>query len=286
MFFNCCGCGRPSFSEAFFKRVALITGASSGLGAEFARQLAPHVSGLILVARRQDRLEALRAELARPGLEIQCHAVDLADRGALDSFLAALAQSAPAVDLLINNAGLGDHGFFESSDWARVEGMLEVNIRALTRLTHAVLPGLVNAGRGAILNVSSVAGFVPVPQMAVYAATKSYVTSFTEALRAELRGTGVRVTTVCPGPVETEFSRVAGRPGEEDTMLSPQFMRVAAAQVVREGLQAVAGDRARVLPGWQIWGMFTALALVPFFLIRLALSQRFRRPELARRRRF
>ncbi len=141
MFANCCGCCRPpSISEAFHQRVALITGASSGLGAEYARQLAPHVSGLILVARRRDRLEALRSELARPGLEIECHAVDLADRAALDAFLATIVAAAPAVDVVINNAGLGDHGFFETSDWARGEAMIEVNIRALTRITHALVP--------------------------------------------------------------------------------------------------------------------------------------------------
>jgi short-subunit dehydrogenase len=256
------------------------------LGAEFARQLAPDVSVLILVARRLDRLEELRGQLARSGLTIQCHAVDLSDRAALDAFLQEIAQANPPVDLLINNAGLGDHGFFESSDWTRVEVMLEVNIRALTRLTHALIPGLVRAGRGAILNVSSVASLVPVPQMAVYAATKAYVTSFTEALRAELRGTQVAVTTLCPGPVETEFFRVAGRPGEVDVMESPEFMRVPAEQVVREGLGALAEDRARVLPGWLIWTIFTLVSLIPIALVRLALSQRFRRPHVGRRRHF
>ncbi|HEV7402463.1 MAG TPA: SDR family oxidoreductase [Chthoniobacteraceae bacterium] len=286
MFANCCGCCRPpSIPEAFRQRVALITGASSGLGAEYARRLAPHVSALLLVARRQDRLEALRAELARPGLEIQCHALDLADRGALDDFLAAIAESAPAIDLVINNAGVGDHGFFETSDWARGEAMLEVNIRALTRITHALVPRLVRAGGGAVLNVSSLASFVPVPQMAVYAATKAYVSSFTEALRAELRGTGVTVTHVCPGPVATEFSQVAGRPGEPDMMQSPEFIRVSAGQVVRESLEAVAADRARVLPGRIVWGIAAVLALIPMALLRLGSSQRFRRP-VSRRRRF
>src|SRR6202034_803008 len=115
------------------------------------------------------------------------------------------------VSLLVNNAGVGDHGLFERSDWPRVKAMIDVNIESLTRLTHALLPDLVRAGRGAILNVSSIASLLPIPKMAVYAATKAYVTSFSEALRAELRGTGVSVTAVCPGPVDTEFFAVAER---------------------------------------------------------------------------
>jgi short-subunit dehydrogenase len=287
MFANCCGCCRPpSIPEAFRHRVALITGASSGLGAEYARQLAPHVGGLVLVARRLDRLEALRTELARPGLDIQCHAVDLADRAALDVFLARLAEAAPPIDLVINNAGLGDHGFFDTSDWARSESMIEVNIRALTRVTHALLPGLVRAGRGAILNVSSLVSFMAMPQLAVYSATKAYVSSFSEALRAELRGTGVTVTYVCPGPVATEFSQIAGRPGEEDMMKGLDLMHVSASQAVRESLEAVAADRARIVPGRLVWGIAAVLSLIPMALIRLGTSQRFRRPEAIRRRHF
>jgi short-subunit dehydrogenase len=286
MFANCCGCCRPSIPEAFRERVALITGASAGLGAEYARQLAPHVSGLILVARRRDRLEALRAELARPGLEIECHAVDLADRTALDAFLASVAQAAPLVDFVINNAGLGDHGFFESSDWARSEAMIAVNIRALTRITHALLPLLVRAGGGAILNVSSLVSYMAMPQLAVYSATKAYVSALSEALRAELRGTGVSVTHVCPGPVATEFSEIAGRPGEEDMMKGLDAMHVSAPQVVRESLEAVAADRARVVPCWLVWSIAAVLSLIPMGLIRLGSSQRLRRPDAGRRRHF
>src|SRR5205085_461982 len=105
--------------------------------------------------------------------------------------LAALEESGTKADFLINNAGLGDHGLFEDSDWKRVQAMLDVNIKALTRLTHALLPGIIRSGRGAILNVSSISAYLPMPQMAVYAASKAYVNSFTEALHAELRGTGV-----------------------------------------------------------------------------------------------
>ena len=257
---------------------ALITGASSGLGEEFARQLAPHARSLILVARRVDRLEALKGELDRPGLTIHCHAADLADEVQIEALLAALAASGERVSLLVNNAGLGDHGFFEESEWARVRAMLDVNITALTRLTHALLPDLVRAGRGAILNVSSIAGLLPLPKMAVYAATKAYVTSFSEALRGELRGTGVSVTALCPGPVNTEFSQTADRAEAGDPMPAPEIFKVPVEQVVRAGLGAVERDRARVIPGWFVCVVMTIASLVPIFFLRLFLAQR-RREE-------
>jgi short-subunit dehydrogenase len=253
---------------------ALITGASSGLGTEFARQLAPHARSLILVARRLDRLEALREELDRPGLTIHCHAADLADEVQIEALLASLAASGERVSLLINNAGLGDHGFFEESDWSRVEAMLDVNIKALTRLTHAVLPDLVRIGHGAILNVSSIASLLPLPKMAVYAATKAYVTSFSEALRAELRETGVSVTALCPGPVDTEFFDVAERAETREMVPSPALFKVPAAEVVAAGLHAVECDRARVIPGWFVCVIMTIASLVPIFLLRFFLTQR------------
>jgi short-subunit dehydrogenase len=253
---------------------ALITGASAGLGQEFARQLAPHARSLILVARRLDRLEQLRKEIDRPGLTIHCHAADLADEVQTEAFLAALAASGERVSLLINNAGLGDHGFFEASDWSRVDAMLDVNVKALTRLTHALLPDLIRAGRGAILNVSSIASFLPLPKMAVYAATKAYVTSFTEALRAELRQTGVSVTLVCPGPVNTEFFQVAERAENRESMPSPEIFKVPAGQVVAEALDAVAADRARVVPGWLVCAVMAITALVPIVVLRPFLTQR------------
>lgn len=253
---------------------ALITGASAGFGQEFARQLAPHARSLILVARRIERLEKLKRELDRPGLTIHIHAADLADEVQTEAFLASLAASGERVSLLINNAGLGDHGFFEQSDWGRVKSMLDVNIKALTRLTHAILPDLVRVGRGAILNVSSIASLLPLPKMAVYAATKAYVTSFSEALRAELRDTGVTVTALCPGPVDTEFFDIAERPASGENAPAPEFFKVTIPEVVRDGLHAVANDRARVIPGWQVWALMSLTALVPIFILRLFLSQR------------
>ena len=253
---------------------ALITGASSGIGAEFARQLAPHARSLILVARRLDRLEALKRELDRPGLTIHCHTADLADEVQIEALLAALAASGERVSLLINNAGLGDHGFFEESDWSRVSAMLDVNVKALTRLTHALLPDLVRAGRGAILNVSSIAGLLPLPKMAVYAASKAYVSSFSEALRAELRDTGVSVTALCPGPVNTEFFEGAERADAREAMPAPELFKVSVQEVAGAGLRAVERDQARVIPGWLVCVVMTIASLVPIFLLRLFLGQR------------
>jgi len=253
---------------------ALITGASSGLGAEFARQLAPVAKTLILVARRTDRLEALAAELARHGLTIHCRSTDLADKAQLDELIAWLKALDEPVDFLVNNAGLGDHGRFESSDWERVRCMLDVNIGALTRLTHALLPILKAQPRAAILNVSSAAAFVPVPKLGVYAATKAYVSSFTESLRAELRGTRVRVTAVCPGPVPTEFGQAAQRPVDSDPQTTPAFAKTSAQRVVLEALRAVETDRPRVFPGWLTPIVILLIALTPMFILRVLLNRR------------
>jgi short-subunit dehydrogenase len=251
---------------------ALITGASSGIGAEMARQLAPSARRLVLVARRGDRLEALKRELARSGLEIECHAADLTDGTAVENLLKQLAACGTRIDFLINNAGLGDHGDFAASDWKRVQAMLDVNITALTRLTHALLPGIIHSRRGAILNVSSIAAWLPMPNMAVYAASKAYVNSFTEALRAELRHTGVVVTSLCPGPVDTEFGALARRDGERDAVPAPDIFKLSVERVVREGLLAVGKDRARVVPGWVLAGLMFVTALVPMFILRTFLA--------------
>jgi short-subunit dehydrogenase len=252
---------------------ALITGASAGLGTEFARQLAPVAQSLVLVARRNDRLEALRAELAEkfPRLSVFTYAADLADAGARVAFVKWLREQGIQIDFLVNNAGLGDHGAFETSEWERVSAMLDVNISALTHLTHMLLPSMRGAGRSAILNVSSVASFFPLPNMAVYAATKAYVTSFSEALRMELRDTGVSVTALCPGPVKTEFFSVAVRPGGEDVVSHDESMpifRVTPAEAVRTALEAVARDRARVVPGSVLAVAVAVAMLVPFFIVR------------------
>lgn len=254
---------------------ALITGASAGIGEELARQLAPHAHALVLVARRLERLEALKADLLRehPKLSVFIYGLDLADEPVTNDFLHWLVENNLRVNLLVNNAGLGDHGEFETSDWARVKRMLDVNITALTKLTHHLLPTLRSFEEAAILNVSSIASFLPIPNMAVYAATKAYVTSFSESLRAELRGTGVSVTTLCPGPVSTEFGKVAKRESGED-VIAPEFFKVPVEQVAHEALCAVAHDRARVVPGFFIAVVMALTCAVPIIVIRFFISRR------------
>lgn len=241
---------------------------------EFARQLAPHARALVLIARRQDRLNHVKAELVRanPNLSVYCYGLDLTDLDAVDRFTRWLSDEGVRINFLVNNAGLGDHGLFEGADWAKVNAMLDVNIVALTRLTHTLLPVLRTFESSAILNVSSSASFLPVPQLAVYAATKAYVTSFSEALRAELRGTGVSVTALCPGPVDTEFSEVANTGRLGPGFNSPEFLKVPAEQVVHEALMGVERDRPRVVPGWAIFLGMSLLCLVPMALLRFGLN--------------
>lgn len=256
---------------------ALITGASAGFGHRFVHQLAPYAHTLILVARRGDRLEAVENEVSRMGLTIIRYAVDLSDEAQVGELLRNLA-SGPAVDVLVNNAGVGDHGLFEDGEWPRVQAMLDVNINALTRLTHAVLPGMIPKGSGIIINVSSIAGMLPLPQMAVYAATKAYVSSFSEALRSELRGTGIRVTAVCPGPVDTEFFALAERPGSKPAP-APALFKVTADKVAYEAMKAAALDRARVIPGWFVRCVMLLTAAMPLFILRFFLNFRGRHYE-------
>jgi uncharacterized protein len=251
---------------------ALITGASAGIGREFARQLAGRARSMILVARREERLVELRDELRlqHPKLDVHMRKVDLADLAQLKELIEWLDRERIDVDLLVNNAGLGDLGPFVASDPSRNEQMTLVNVVALTSLTRHLLPRMIAKRRGGILNVSSSAGFLPIPGDAVYAATKAYVTSFSEALRAELRGTGVSVCALCPGPVHTEFQEVASRPGRR---VKPgpglEFLQVAVKQVVREALTALEADRPLVIPGSAMKVAMFLSRLMPMPVVRL-----------------
>ena len=207
-----------------------------------------------------------------------CRQVDLGNRSELERFCGWLDESDLAIDLLINNAGLGDYGLFIDSEWDRIQAMLDVNITALTYLTYQILPRMRRSGCGAILNVSSVAGLFPVPRVAVYAATKAYVTSLSEALRAELRNSNISVTALCPGPTPTEFSEVARRTTAEPTAGGPDFLTVPVQEVVHQGLMAVSRDRARVIPGTTLNLIMTAVAFLPMFVLRLLLNARAGRP--------
>jgi short-subunit dehydrogenase len=258
----------------FAECTVLITGASAGIGREFARQLAPVVNTMVLVARRNDRLEALELELkiVNPRLEVFCRQLDLRDQMELERFCDWLDESGLSVDLLVNNAGLGDRGAFIDGEWARLHAMLQVNIAALTYLTYRILPSMRKTGCGAILNVSSAAGFLPMPNLAVYAATKAYVTSFSEALRAELRNSNISVTALCPGPVPTEFDDTASRTPQGYLSPMPELFTVSVQEVVRTALHAVSRDRARVIPGTFVNLTITTLAFIPMFLKRVILN--------------
>jgi len=251
---------------------ALITGASSGIGREFARQLANRARTLILVARRSERLADLRDELLNrnPNLNVHVCVVDLADKAQIEFLIDSLAHDKIDVDLLINNAGVGDSGPFAKSDTARNEQMLLVNVVALTSLTRRLLPQMIAKRRGGILNVSSSAGFLPIPGDAVYAATKAYVTSFSEAIRVELRGKGVSVCAVCPGPVNTEFQEVASRTGVQPGRGSKIFF-VSTRRVVRDGLAALEADRPLVIPGFAMKFAMLVTRLFPMPVVRLIL---------------
>ncbi len=251
---------------------ALITGASAGIGREFARQIAPRARALVLVARRQDRLEEVRDELSKSHLDLEVHiyASDLSRVDQVDQLCAGIERDGIRVDLLINNAGLGDRGDFVSAEPQRVLDMLLVNVVALTALTRRLLPGMIARKRGAVLNVSSCASFLPIPSMAVYAATKAYVTSFSEAIRAELHGTGVTVTALCPGPVHTEFASVAARGAEANQQIAPGFTHVPVEDVVRDGLQGIEAERPIVIPGLLMKLGMLLVRLTPMPVLRLA----------------
>jgi uncharacterized protein len=252
----------------------LITGASSGIGSEFARQLANRARSIVLVARRSERLADLRDELLNrnPKLEVNVRVVDLADKAQIELLIDSLARDKIDVDLLINNAGLGDSGPFAASDPIRNEQMALVNVVALTSLTRHLLPQMIAKRRGGILNVSSSAGFLPMPGSAVYAATKAYVTSFSEALRAELHGTGVSICALCPGPVRTEFQQVAkrtdGRP-----QIGPEFLVVPLKRVVQDAINGLEADKPIVIPGFAMKLAMLLARLMPMPLLRLLLRR-------------
>ena len=223
--------------------VTLITGASAGLGAEFARQCAARGEPLALVARRRGRLEAVAAEVGGAPLIL---VADLAKTGAAASLIAEIEAEGLSVGTLINNAGFGLAGRFAERPLDRQSEMIDLNVRTLVELCHLVLPAMRARGKGAILNVASTAAFQPGPNMAVYYASKAFVLSFTEALHHELKGSGIRVSALCPGPTESEFSEVA-----ESRSPTLERMKGPADAVVRAGLDGLDRNKAVVIPGWK-----------------------------------
>jgi short-subunit dehydrogenase len=223
------------------KKVALITGASAGLGVEFARQLSARGHRLVLAARRKDRLDTLAKELGNA----RAVAIDLSKKDAAAKLLADVEAAGEQIEVLVNNAGFGLIGALAELDAKRLRQMIDLNVGMLTDLCRAVAPQMIARKSGGILNVASTAAFQPGPKMAVYFATKAFVLSLTEALHEELKPHGVSVTCLCPGPTRTEFGEVAGFGG------NGMFDRVAmeSPEVVKAGLEGLDRNHAVVVPG-------------------------------------
>jgi short-subunit dehydrogenase len=247
---------------------ALITGASSGIGEEFARQLAGRGYDLILVARRKDRLEQLAEQIPTTAHVIEC---DLASEAA--ELPGKVEQLGVDVDLLVNNAGFGNRGHFVDIDPERDAEMVRVNCEAVVRLTHAFVRAMIERGRGGLITVASTAGMQPLPYETTYAATKAFAISFMEALAMELRGTGVRALVVNPGPVKTEWQAVAGY--DENTRIVPGM--ISAEQCVADSLRAYDRGKRSVVPGRMMpWVMRATVAPKP---IKLRVTERIYRPR-------
>jgi short-subunit dehydrogenase len=237
------GLPEPSVSSA-----ALVTGASSGIGAAIARELASRGYSIALVARREERLRSLATDLASEhGVAAEAIACDLGDPDERDRLADELRGRGRSVEVLVNNAGFGHQADFATSPRERMVEMVRLNVEAVVDLTSRFMGPMVERGRGTVINIASTAAFQPLPGSAVYAASKSFVLSFSEAIRTELRGSGVTVTAVCPGPVKTEFTEVAGVGGVEER--TPGAVWMSAEDIARHAVDGAAKDRRVVVPG-------------------------------------
>jgi len=227
---------------------ALVTGATGGIGLELARLLAADGVHLILVGRRRDRLDQVAAELgAAHRIGVQVEARDLSEPGAAARLWSDLAARGARIDVLVNNAGVGLYGALETQDPAELDGMVQLNVSALTTLTRLALPGMRERRWGRILNVASVVGYQPgAPYIAGYYATKAYVLSFSKGLALEVRGSGVSVTVLCPGPTETDFD---DRAGAATNVLFRRLPKLSAAAVARAGYDGMRRGSMVVIPG-------------------------------------
>jgi short-subunit dehydrogenase len=244
---------------------AIVTGASAGLGVEFAKLCAQDGNSVILVARRRDRLEALAEELqVKYKIKTLVIELDLAAPGAAKQLYSqALAVNSP-IDILINNAGFGATGAFPAPSLDRQSEMIDLNIKALVEITAAFLPQMLTRKKGRILNVGSLAGFQPGPYMSVYYASKAFVNSFSEALHEETKGTGVTCTVLAPGPVHTEFGKIS----KMDTSRIFKTPTVSAAEVAKVGYLAMRSGSAMAIPGITNKILPQVMRLIPRFLIR------------------
>lgn len=228
--------------------IVVITGASSGIGREIARKLVHRARAIVLVARRRERLDELKTELVaqRSDLVVHVETRDLGQVSILADMVASIEKAVGPIDVLVNNAGLGDMGVFDMADPVKTEAMIMLNVTSLTLLTRMVLPAMIARKRGGILNISSSFGLHFLPGFAAYIGTKFYVTGFTEALRADCVGTGVVVSQVCPGPVATEFEENAGNFTAHKV---PAFIEITAEHCARAAVNGFTKGRALIIPG-------------------------------------
>jgi uncharacterized protein len=237
------GLPEPSVSST-----SVVTGASSGIGAAIATELASRGHSLALVARREERLRTLATELTSTyGVAADVIAADLGDPAERERLADELRGKGRVVEVLVNNAGFGHQADFATSPRERMVEMVTLNVEAVVDLTSRFLTGMVDRGRGSVINIASTAAFQPMPGSAVYGASKSFVLSFSEAIRTELRGSGVTVTAVCPGPVKTEFTDVAGIGGVEDR--TPDAVWMSADEIAKHAIDGAMNDRRVVVPG-------------------------------------
>ena len=246
--------------------ITIITGASAGIGADLAREAAKRGWHLVLTARREDRLRLLAEEIStKHGVNAHVITADLRLPDGPQALLANVADGGHHVDGLINNAGFGQQGNVAAAGTERQLSMIDLNVRALTELTARVLPGMLERRAGRILNVASTAAFQPGPHMAVYYATKAFVLSFTEALHEEVRGTGVKVSALCPGPTTSEFFEAAGM---KKTALVKSGLTAPSAKVAADGLRGLEANRAVNVSGRLNSIMAGAIRFTPRFAAR------------------
>lgn len=255
-------------------RTALVTGASSGIGVEIARQLASRGHGVTLVARRRAEMDALADELTGRGVRAVVLPMDLLDRDERAALPGRIEELGLTVDVLVNNAGMSTLGPVHRGDPDAEMSMVELDVMAVVDLCTRFLPGMVQRHRGAVLNVASTAAFQPLPGQAGYGGSKAFVLSYTRSLGGELRGTGVTATTLCPGPVDTGFGEAAGFAKADAESALPPFMWESAEAVARAGIEGLASGNPVVIPGRANWVAATAAALVPKRLLVPLLASR------------
>jgi short-subunit dehydrogenase len=257
---------------------ALVTGASSGIGSVFAHALRARGAKLVLVARRAQRLSELSSALGG-SQDVAVVPLDLSSPDAVPSLMTFLQDHGITVDLLVNNAGVGWTGPFVEQSVESVQQILDLNVRALVGLTRALVPGMIERGRGGVVNVVSTSAFQPVPFLNVYAASKAFVLSFTEGLATELKGTGVRVQALCPGLTESEFHETSGTAKVPFT----KTRMMPARAVVEQSLRALdRGRPLRVIPGWHNRAVAGSQRFLPRGLVRAVSAQLFRPPRKGR----